>query len=74
MNNFLKKIVSLSVELNEAEGFHAMTVVRDIELLYDNHIADIKRKPASCIQKFTQEEINARTVRNWDRFDGDKFG
>jgi len=44
MNDFLKKLMTLATELNEAKGFNATVVINDIELLYDNHMTDLKKE------------------------------
>ena len=43
MNKFLKELMTLATELNEAEGFNALTVINDMELLYDKHVAELKK-------------------------------
>lgn len=42
MNKFLKELMTLATELNKAEGFNALTVINDMELCYENHIAELK--------------------------------
>lgn len=43
MNKFLKELMTLATELNEAEGFNALTVINDMELLYDKHVNELKK-------------------------------
>lgn len=43
MNNFLKDLMKLSTELNQANGFDAVVVINEMELLYDNHVAELKK-------------------------------
>ena len=43
MNKFLKELMTLATELNEAEGFNALTVINDMGLLYDEHVTELKK-------------------------------
>ena len=43
MNKFLKELMTLAIELNEAEGFNALTVINDMEMLYDKHVKELKK-------------------------------
>jgi hypothetical protein len=42
MNNFLKELMTLATELNKVEGFNALTVINDMELLYERHVTELK--------------------------------
>ena len=42
MNNFLKELMKLATELNQANGFDAVVVINEMELLYDKHAAELK--------------------------------
>jgi hypothetical protein len=42
MNNFLKELMTLATELNKTEGFNALTMINDMELLYNKHVAELK--------------------------------
>lgn len=42
MNNFLKDLMKLATELNQANGFDTVVVINEMELLYDKHIAELK--------------------------------
>lgn len=42
MNNFLKELMKLATELNKANGFDAVVVINEMEMLYDKHIAELK--------------------------------
>ena len=54
MNDFLKKIVKLSSELNEAEGFQILMIVNDMEKIYNQHVEEIKKQiiPNNIEKKF----------------------
>jgi len=41
MNKFLKELMTLATELNKEEGFNALTVIHDMELLYERHVAEV---------------------------------
>ena len=43
MNKFLKELMTLATELNQAEGFNAVTVINEMELLYDRHVTELKK-------------------------------
>ena len=43
MNKFLNELMTLATELNEAEGFNALTVINEMELLYNKHVAELKK-------------------------------
>jgi len=43
MNNFLKELMTLAIELNNTEGFAALAIINDMELLYDKHVAELKK-------------------------------
>jgi hypothetical protein len=49
MNNFLKELMTLATELNEAEGFNALVVINDMELLYEKHVAELKKLPIDSV-------------------------
>ena len=42
MNNFLKELMKLTTELNQVNGFDAVVVINEMELLYDKHVAELK--------------------------------
>ena len=42
MNKFLKDLMKLATELNQANGFDAVVVINEMELLYDKHVAELK--------------------------------
>lgn len=42
MNNFLKELIKLATELNQANGFDAVVVINEMEMLYDKHVAELK--------------------------------
>ena len=42
MNNFLKDLMKLATELNQVNGFDAVVVINEMELLYDKHVAELK--------------------------------
>lgn len=61
MNHFLKKVLTLGVELDSANGFHAMTVANDIELAYNSHVAELQRTAIpDCFAK-----INVNKYIQW---------
>lgn len=39
MNDFLKELMKLATKLNQANGFDAVVVIDEMELLYDKHVA-----------------------------------
>lgn len=43
MNNFLKDLIKLATELNQANGFDAVAVINEMELLYEKHVAELKK-------------------------------
>lgn len=49
MNNFLKQLMTLATELNKAEGFNAVAVINEMELLYNKHIAELKNSATPVI-------------------------
>ena len=42
MNKFLKDLMVLAEELSNAEGFHALVIVSEMELLYEKHVNELK--------------------------------
>lgn len=42
MNNFLKDMMKLATKLNQANGFDAVVVINEMELLYNKHVAELK--------------------------------
>ena len=55
MNNFLKELMTLATELNKAEGFNALIVINDMELLYDKHVAELKNLAIHNVSNFPPE-------------------
>ena len=43
MNKFLKDLMVLADELNKAKGFNCVVVINEIEKLYDQHVAELKK-------------------------------
>jgi len=48
MNNFIKEMAKLFIELNDANPVHSVIIVSEIEKLYDKHIKDLDDKPMSA--------------------------
>lgn len=42
MNKFLKELMKLATELNQANGFYALVIINEMELLYDKNISEVK--------------------------------
>ena len=54
MNTFLKDLIKLSSELNEASGSYAIMVMNEIEILYDRHVCKLKKE---AILDFKQQHF-----------------
>lgn len=65
MNKFLKELMTLATELNEAEGFNALTIINDMELLYDKHVAELKKLHIADVSGSlpTDEEISKQAKK-----------
>lgn len=51
---FIKEMATLFDELNKAtDNFHSNVIVNDIELLYRQHISDLKREAPTVFEKNT---------------------
>ena len=66
MNKFLKDLMKLATELNQANGFDAIVVINEMELLYDKHIAELKklaipdvRQQSELLKAFCSMLLNA---------------
>jgi uncharacterized Zn-finger protein len=55
MNVFLKKLMTLATELNDAEGFNALVVVNEMELLYDKHVTELKNLHIACVMPQSEQ-------------------
>ena len=60
MEEFLKKLIPLALELDKSSGFNAVVVVNDIKMLYENHINEVtvnfERKLANCEKELAVTE------------------
>ncbi len=57
MNKFLKDLAQLFTNLNEAEGFAAVVEINEIEMLYENHVAELKKEHLEEFNKTKDERI-----------------
>lgn len=59
MNKFLKDLMTLATELNEAKGFNTLVVINEMELLYDKHVIELEKLHiASILSLPTDAEID----------------
>ena len=65
MNNFLKDLMKLATELNQANGFDAVMVINEMEMLYDKHVAELKKLaiPHVSVSLPTKDEVSAEGYR-----------
>ena len=80
MNNFLKDLMKLATELNQANGFDAVVVINEMELLYDKHVAELKnlaipdvRQQSELLKAYESMLLNAgdltQGIKDQDRND-----
>ena len=55
MKDFLKELIKLAEELNKSNGFESVVVINEIELLYNNHVAELKNLDIE--RKYTEDDI-----------------
>ena len=71
MNNFLKDLMKLATELNQANEFDAVVVINEMELLYDKHIAELKNLAIHNISTCTKLRKALETIRDAFYTDGE---
>jgi len=60
MNNFLKDLMKLATELNQSNGFDAVVVINEMEMLYDKHVAELKNLAIHAVIKSLPEPDEIR--------------
>ena len=63
MNNFLKDLMKLATELNQVNGFDAVLVINEMELLYDKHVAELKNLAIHDVNQ--QRKLLLEQQVNW---------
>lgn len=63
MNNFLKDLMKLATELNQVNGFDAVVVINEMELLYDKHVAELKNLAIHDVNQ--QRKLLLEQQVNW---------
>ena len=63
MNNFLKDLMKLATELNQVNGFEAVVVINEMELLYDKHVAELKNLAIHDVNQ--QRKLLLEQQVNW---------
>ena len=63
MNNFLKDLMKLATELNQVNGFDAVVVINEMELLYDKHVAELKNLAIHDVNQ--QRKLLLEQEVNW---------
>lgn len=63
MNNFLKDLMKLATELNQVNGFDAVVVINEMELLYDKHVAELKKLAIHDVNQ--QRKLLLEQQVNW---------
>lgn len=57
MNIFIKKISKLFTALNKAGGMSVLMEIHEIELLYENHVKDLKELHISNVKQSIEKRI-----------------
>ena len=63
MNNFLKDLMKLATELNQVNGFEAVVVINEMELLYGKHVAELKNLAIHDVNQ--QRKLLLEQQVNW---------
>ena len=63
MNNFLKDLMKLATELNQVNGFDAVVVINEMELLYGKHVAELKNLAIHDVNQ--QRKLLLEQQVNW---------
>ena len=63
MNNFLKDLMKLATELNQVNGFDAVLVINEMELLYGKHVAELKNLAIHDVNQ--QRKLLLEQQVNW---------
>ena len=63
MNNFLKDLMKLATELNQVNGFDAVLVINEMELLYGKHVAELKKLAIHDVNQ--QRKLLLEQQVNW---------
>lgn len=65
MNKFLKDLMVLADELNKTEGFNCVMVINEMELLYDKHVAELKKLDIPDVSVCDDTKVMSGTVTGY---------